>query len=63
MSSGVLMSSGTSSADRNSLLISSGGVFSVVFDVSSTTDTAFGSSLESDVVKSEKKIVNNLKPI
>jgi hypothetical protein len=56
MSSGVLMSSGTSSADRNSLLISSGGVFSVVFDVSSTTDTAFGSSLESDVVKSEKKL-------
>jgi hypothetical protein len=47
-------------------LISSGGVFSVfvdAFDVSSTTDTAFGSSLESDVVKSEKKIVNNLKPI
>jgi hypothetical protein len=53
MSSGFDVLSGTSSADRNSLLISSGGVFSV-FDVSSTTDTAFGSSLESDVVKSEK---------
>jgi hypothetical protein len=59
MSSGFDVLSGTSSADRNSLLISSGGVFSVfvdAFDVSSTTDTAFGSSLESDVVKSEKKL-------